>query len=235
MAVSGFYPNEVVGNLRPPGQVTQWSVNGKNPGTLRHWESGQYRPSAKLGIRDGFTAQRESGVALDFGEVIVDNSGFFTNTVAVTFNFGEFNSHPNSFFNEASGIATNFKGFNVRLWVHDVTAFTSSGWVPIFYFLSSLNWKKGLQLRPSTPNAQIMPSSLPDNQNILTRATNEVFISGAYKPSEFSRYVYIVGQFPSGNYSLGTYGGLNSNDFTFRWSYDWTDITANVLRTDVDI
>lgn len=230
---SGFYPTVVIGKLRPPAIITQWNIDSLDPSGYRHWMSGQYKPDAKRAIIGGFTAQRESGTFLNFDEVYVNSSGFYTNTTVFTFNFGEVNTHPSSFFNLASGIGTNFKGFNVRFWIDNKTAF--SGYNPIFYYLTSQAWRQGLHLKSNTIGVQVVPSSLPATQNIPTSSDNQVFISGVYQDREFSHYIYTVGKFPSGiNYVLGTYGGQGSNDFLWRISYDWSSINANILPMDID-
>lgn len=243
---SGFYATEVVGRLRTPSQVLQWNISRPDPSGLRHWESGVYKPAAKGfpgerklpdGLRGGFTAQLESGAAINFGEILVDNSGFLTNTVALTFNLGEVNGHPDSFFdimNSSGSVGTNFKAFGLRFWLNNFSAFdrNPSG-IPIFYFLTSADWQRDLSLTPTTQGIQIVPSSLPSSQNLFSKDDN-VFVSGAYLEQEFSHYLYIVGSFPSGvDYGLGTYGGLGSGIFTFRFSYDWSGIDANVRSTDI--
>jgi hypothetical protein len=234
--VSGFFETSVVGPLRVPGQILQWDRDKVNPSGFRHWESGEYKPDAKIGLVGGFAAQRESGNALDFGLVDVVDAGFLTDTIVFTFNLGEVNSHENSFFNQmvaASSVGTNFKAFNMKLWVGDLTAFTASGVpTPIFHMRNSAQWIQGLRISPNNSGVVVVPSSLPISGNIFSR-NNNTFISGAYQDLQFSHFIYLVGEFPSGTFPLGTYGGLGDSDFTFKFSYDWTDINANVLATDL--
>lgn len=227
---SGFFPTEVRGRLRVPGAIWQWNIDGPNPSGYKHFESGVYKPSAKIAFVGGFTAQRESGVALNLGSVYANNNGFYSDTVAMTFNFGEVNSHPSSFFNRASGIGTNFKGFNLRFWQYNISAI--SGYSPTFYYFTSSEWRQGFHLLSSTPGAQVLGSVMPATQNIFT--SNGLFVSGVFKDREFSDFIYLVGKFPSGvTYTLGTYGGLGSGNLRFAFSYDWTGIDANVLTTDL--
>lgn len=240
---SGFYPTEIQGRLRPPAQIEQWNIARPNPSGLRHWESGVYKPSAKGttrlaadGLRGGFQAQLESGVAIDFGKANVDNNGFYSNTICLTFNLGEINTHPDSFFNLATGVDTWFKAFNIKFWVNEISALSGicggSG-TPTFYYLTSADWRRNLKLRSTTTGAQVVPSSLPSSQNLFSKGESTVFVSGVYTEQEFSHFLYIVGKFPSGcNYPLGTYGGSGQGTFTWRFTYDWTNITAAVRSTD---
>lgn len=243
-AGSGFFPTEVVGALRAPAQIEQWTISRPNPSGLRNNESGVYKPAAKGvtplaadGLRGGFTAQMESGIPIDFGQSIPNESGFISNTAVITFNLGEVNGHPDSFFNElfaVSGVGTEFKAFNMRFWLSDFSIFESrnpSG-IPIFYYLNSAEWRRNFKLTPSTVGAQVVPSSMPITQNWFSKADN-VFVSGAFREREFTHFLYLVAQFPSGTpYQLGTYGG--SSGFKMQFSYDWTGIDANVLSTDLE-
>lgn len=236
--MSGFFSNQVVGPLRAPGQIQQWDRDQKNPATLRHWESGNYKPDAKIGLVGGFTAQLESGRALDFGESVPESGGFLTEMAVITFNMGEVNSHPDSFFDQmvaASSVATNFKAYNMKLWVGDLTAFTSVSGLPAptFFYRTSPTWIRGLSFNPGDANVFVLPSAMPASGNIFNEGT-DVFISGAYKDAEFTDFVYLRGQFPSGSFPLGTYGGLGLGTFTFKFSYDYTNIDANVLRSDLE-
>lgn len=237
MAVSGFFADLVVGALRPPAQIIQWDRNALSPIGFRQWESGNYKTNAKIGLVGGFDAQFESGRALDFGEVLAIDAGFLTDTVVITFNLGEVNSNPASFFDHmaaVSSVGLNFKAFNMKLWVGALNAFTGVSGVPAptFHFFKSSGWQQGLQITPGNPGVEVLPSSLPASGNIFNELT-DVFISGAYLDPEHSDFVYLRGQFPSGSYPLGTYGGLSQRDFTFRFTYDWTDIGARVLTTDL--
>jgi hypothetical protein len=178
----------------------------------------------------------ESGRALDFGQVNTDDAGFLSDTVVITFNLGEVNSNIDSFFNEmvsASSVATNFKAFNMKFWQGNLSAFVDVSGIPkpTFHYFTSPTWSRGLQIIPGDSNVFILPSSLPTSGNIFNN-TN-VFISGAYKNAEFSDFIYLRGQFPSGNYTLGTYGGLGVRTFTFRLTYDYSNINANILETDL--
>lgn len=231
MPPSGFYQTEIIGNLRPPAQILQWDIDEVNPSGYRHIESGVYKPDAKLGLRGGFTAQKESGVALDFGEIYANENGFYTDTVCMTFNLGEVNDHPDSYFNNADGIGTNFKTFNMKFWMSNMTAFTDKGYNPDFYYKTFNIWQSGISLKSDTPGVLVVPSALPSLQNIYSK-NSQIFISGVYREAEFSNFIYTVGKFPSGVYELGSYGGLGSGNFIFRLTYDWTNIDANVLPTD---
>ena len=229
---SGFYSNTVIGKLRAPAQIIQWNISKVRPSGWRHIESGVYRPEAKIGWVGGFPAQGASGNALDFGQVEVENTGFWTPTVGLTFNLGEVNTHPSSFFVNATTVGTNLKAFNMKFWMPNKTVFTDVGYSPVFYYNTYWVWQSGIQMRDTTPGAAVVPSSLPASQNLYSK-NNSIFVSGVFQDLEFSHYVYIAAQFPSGNYTLGNYGGLGSGNFTFRVTYDWTDINANTLSTDV--
>jgi len=235
-AISGFFTDAVLGPLRPPAQIQQWDRDANDPFGFRQWESGNYRPDAKIGLVGGFDSQFESGNVLNFGEVIADDSGFLTDTVVFTFNFGEVNGHPDSFFDQmvaASSIGTNFKAFNMRLWTGNVNAFTSvSVPLPTFHFLQSSGWKQGFNVTPGGANTSVVPTSIPPSGNIFANNTG-VFISGVYKDVSFSNFIYMRGEFPAGSFTLGTYGGLGEDSFTFNFSYDWTDINASVLVSDL--
>ena len=248
---SGFYRTAVSGALRAPAQIEQWNPLRIDPSGFKQWESGVFKAAAKGtagdrlaadGNRGGFTAQKESGVPIDFGENIANDNGFYSNTAVVTFNLGEVNRNPDSFFDqmlEASGVqecdnvGTNFKAFNMRFWVNNLDAFrtANASGIPIMYYLTSADWRRNLTLRETTPGAQVMPSSLPPDQNWFVGDT-DIFSSGAYRDSEFSHFLYMVAKFPPANYRLGTYGGSAEKNFTFRFTYDWTDIDANVRPTD---
>ncbi len=237
MAASGFFADLVLGPLRPPAQIMQWDRNAISPIGFRHWESGEYRADAKIGLVGGFTAQSESGRALDFGQVNAVDAGFLTNTLVLTFNLGEVNLNPASFFDQmviASSVGTQFKAFNMKFWIGNLTAFTDVSGLPTptFHFSLSSGWQQGIQINPGDPGVLVLPSSLPPSGNIFNETT-DVFISGVYKDLEHSDFVYLRGQFPSGNFTLGTYGGSNQRDFTFRFTYDWTGIDARVLNTDL--
>lgn len=230
---SGFYKNEVVGKLRPPVQIIQWNINRPDPSGYRTPESGVYKAVAKTGWVGGFTAQHESGVALDLGSIYADaaaTASFYTDTACITANMGEVNHNPSSFFNLASGIDTIYKIFNMRIWLANYDAV--SGYNPSFYYITHRTWHQGLHLTSGTAGILSMPLSLPSGQSIYRNATG-VFLSGCFRDSQFSDYIYIVGRFPSGVYALGTYGGLGEGTLRFRFSYDWTKAVANVLSTDI--
>jgi hypothetical protein len=224
--------------LRAPGQVLQWRPANVDPSGLRHWESGNYRADAKVGFVGGFDAQFESGMALDFGSVNAEDAGFLTDTIALTFNMGEVNTHVDSFFDQmvaVSSVGTNFKAFNMKFWVGDLTAFSATGVpTPIFHMAKSADWIRNKHVAPNGPGVEIVPSSLPASGNVLARSPSTVFVSGVYKDLEFSHFIYLAGEFPSGAFPLGTYGGLGQQDFTFKFSYDYTDIFANVKASDLD-
>jgi len=235
--VSGFFQSSVVGPLRAPAQILQWDRDLVNPSGFRQWESGNYRPDSKVGFVGGFQAQLESGNALNFGQVNAEDAGFFTDTIVLTFNMGEVNSHLDSKFDQmvaASSVATNFKAFNLKFHVDNLTAFTASGIPsPTFYMRRSAQWLQGLQVLPGNSGVEVVPSSLPPSANVLVKQQNLVFVSGAYLENEFTHFIYLRGQFPSGSFPLGTYGGPGQNNFTFKFSYDWTDINANVINSDL--
>jgi len=229
MSASGFYKSFIIGDLRPPVQILSWNIDGVNRSGFRHIESGVYKPTAKIGLVGGFTAQHESGVALSFGSPYVMDSDFYSNTACITINMGEVNSNHASYFNKASGIGHSFKAFNMRFWLHNYTAF--SGYSPEVYYKKSSSWLRGHHIESLTPGANPIPLSMPSEQNIFVKGST-VFINGEYKDAEFSDFIYLSILFPSGNYILGTYGGLGSGNFRFKLSYDWTDASANVLSTD---
>lgn len=235
-AISGFFTNAVLGPLRPPAQIEQWDRDANDPFGFRQWESGNYKPDAKIGLVGGFDAQFESGVVLNFGEIEVVDAGFLTDTVVFTFNFGEINTHTDSFFDQmlaASSVGVNFKAFNMKFWVGNLTAFISvSSPIPQFHFLQSSGWKQGFNVTPGDTDTFVVPTSMPASGNILSN-TSSVFISGVYQDVSFSNFVYLRGQFPTGSYPLGTFGGLGERSFTFNFSYDWTDINASVLVSDL--
>jgi len=231
MIASGFFNTYILGKLRPPAQILQFNIDGMESSGIKHVESGVYKPYAKTGLCGGFEAQHASGVSLDFGETIPSTNGFYSKTICFTFNQGEVNSHPDSYFATASGIGQDFKVFNVKCWSSNLSAFGTNR--PTWYYLPSKAWRRSFSLSSGTAGVQILPSVMPTLYNIPTLSPNAVFISGCYRDSEFSRFVYIVGLFPSGQYELGTYGGQSVGDFKFRLSYDWTGIKANVLDTDI--
>lgn len=240
---SGFFPNAVSGALRAAGQVEQWDETKPSPVSFRHWESGNYKPSAKGfetgepdGLAGGFDAQQESGRAIDFGGTFISDSGFVTPTVALTFNLGEINSHPDSFFDimfSEGSVDPDFKAFNMRFWLDSKTTFTDKGYAPEFFFLQQSGWSRDLVLTSGTAGALPVPSSLPSAQNIFV-AGNGVFSSGSYIEDQVSNFIYVAAHFPNNpsGYELGTYGGLGSGNFKFKLSYEWTDLDASVRSTD---
>ncbi len=232
MSVSGFYPASVTGCLRAPGEVIAWDLGKPDPSGHRQWESGVYKPSAKIGWAGGFQAQQESGVVVDFGDVYVnDTAGFYTDTVCLTFNLGEVNGNPASFFNLIpTEIGTDFKAYDFRFWIANSGAFT--GYSPKFYYKTYRTWQGNLALRSDTAGVAEVPNSLPAAQNVFTK-NGKIYTSGSYNEVEFTHFIYVVGKFPPGTYVLGTYGGLGSGNFRFRTTYNYTDINANVYSTDV--
>lgn len=260
VAQSGFFPNEVLGHLRPSAQIIQWNIAAPDPSGRRHVESGSYRKTAHLQNVGGFTAQRESGVALDYGDIPIPGggSGFQTDTIAITFNMGDLNSNPNSrfdqLFNEGSGTGSaDLTAFNFRMWIGNLNAFNNVAYSgaqkdpvpvkPVFWYRESAQWRKGYKLEFTDSSGvqisgvSIAPSSMPDCPNVFVRE-DEVMTSGAYLDREFSNFVYMRGNFPdlpSGQfYKLGTYGGLGLGTFTTKFSYDYTRKDSNILvPTDV--
>lgn len=249
MTGSGFFPNTVIGPFRAAGQIEQWDLTKPDPSGFRHWESGQYKPSAK-GIFDlpidgskppdalvgGFQAQKESGTALDFGQTTIEDTGFITNTIAITFNLGEVNFNTASYFNimvSDDTVGTEFKAANLRFWIDSQAAF--SGYNPRFYFLTSNAWSGSFVMTSGTPGAIPLPSSMPGTQNVFVDHNSDVFVSGSYRETELTHFMYVMAEFPNepDGYVLGTYGGLGSGTFTFKFSYDWTGIDANVRLTDL--
>ncbi len=231
MSVSGFYKTDVIGKLRPPAQILSWFNIMLNPSGWRHIESGVYKPIAKSGLVGGFQAQQASGTPLSFGHIYVNDNGFYTDTAVVTFNLGEVNSNKYSYFYKCPTIGQNFKAFNMKFWLMSSGAF--SGCSPTFLFKTFPIWQSGLNLRSETSGVQVVPLSLPSTQNVFTKGSN-IYVSGCYLEKEFTNFIYIVGKFPSGSYILGTYGDRKKRDFIFRLSYDYTDINANTLYTDID-
>jgi hypothetical protein len=233
MAASGFYADSVVGALRPPAQILQWDISKQDPSGFKHVESGVYTPLAKLGNVGGFQAQSESGVALDFGSVYISSEqvvSFYSKTACFTFNLGEVNTHPDSYFDQGSGInSTGYKVFNTRFWLHNHDAI--SGFLPTYYYLTSKHWRTGFVLTSGTSGVLTIPQSMPASQNILFQG--RIFASGAYSDTEFSDFIYARILFPSGIYTHGVYGGLGSGNFTFKISYDWTALAANVGSGDL--
>ncbi len=223
---SGFFPTEVVGHLRPSAQIIQWNIAAPNPSGLRHVESGAIKRVAHVSNRGGFTAQKESGIEIDFGDVFVnDGSGFATDTAALTLNFGEINSNVLSrfdgMFNSGSGnTTTNLVGFNFRYWVGNLSAFDimsvsgnpglPAGAVsPAFFFRESAEWRTGFKLELTEISGGIsgapliavsgvivMPSSMPDCPNVHSRE-NDTTVSGAFLDREFTNFVYTRAFFPS--------------------------------------
>lgn len=248
---SGFFSTEVIGHLRPVAQIVQWNIAAPNPSGGRHIESGSYKKTAHVANRGGFTAQMESGAAIDFGNLQIpgDGSGFNTDTVALTLNMGEANKNVNSrfdqMFNDGSGTAsTALTLFNFRMWVGNLDAFNVVAFSganrdaikinPIFHFQQSAEWRQSydLLINQGVSGVEIMPSSMLDSPNITSRE-NDISISGAYKDREFTNFIYIKGEFPTlpvGTfYKLGTYGGLGLDTFTLKFSYDYTALDANII------
>lgn len=256
---SGFFTNEVLGHLRPTAQIIQWDLLAPNPSGRRHVESGSYRKTAHLQNCGGFTAQQESGVALDFGsrQIPGGGSGFTTSTVAITFNMGELNKNPRSrfdqLFNNGSGTGSeDLTAFNFRLWMGELSAFNDVAYSgasktpvsvkPVFHYRESAEWRGRYELEllessgvgsgTPTSGVNIVPSGMPDCPNVFSRG-DEVMVSGAFIDREFSNFVYMRGFFPdlpSGQlYKLGTYGGLGENTFTTKFSYDYTRRDSNII------
>lgn len=253
VAQSGFFPNEVLGHLRPTAQIIQWNPAAPNPSGRRHVESGSYRKTAHLQNVGGFTAQQESGVALDFGDIAIPGggSGFQTDTVPITFSLGDLNSNPNSRFNGMVGSGNgseDLTAFNFRMWIGNLNAFNNVAYSgankdpvqvdPVFWYRESAQWRQAYQLEFTDSSGvqisgvSIVPSSMPDCPNVFSRG-DEVMVSGAYQDREFSNFVYLRGNFPnlpSGQfYRLGTYGGLGQNTFTTKFSYDYTRKDSNII------
>lgn len=232
MVNSGFYPTFVLGQLRAPGEIIDWSRNEIDPSGFRHHASGHYKSAARQNLVGGFTAQMESGHALSFGSPIVVQSGFKTETAVFTFNLGEVNSHIDSYFNEmvAASSVGNFKAFGFRLWKGNLSAFIGPD--PELYFRNSAEWRRGYILEKNHSGVLVLPSSFPTYPNIFAKIDDLSYISGAFKEKEFTHFIYMRGFFPSGNYVLGTYGGLGQSDFTINFSYDYTALDANVNYPD---
>lgn len=254
VAQSGFFTDTVLGHLRPPGQIMQWNIASPNPSGFRHAESGAIRRTAQFGNRGGFTAQKESGIPINFGNIIVESGlAFQTNTTALTFNFGQVNSNPlsrfNNMFNNGSGtVGTDLVGFNFRIWIGNLTAFdiaavsgeTLFSTRPIFHFHESAEWRRNYQLSLEISGVPvsgvfIVPSSMPNSPNISSRG-NDISISGSFVDREFTNFIYVRGFFPElplgQNYRLGTYGGLGEETFRIKFSYDYTALDANIINPD---
>jgi hypothetical protein len=222
---SGFFPTEVQGHLRPSAQIIQWNIAAPNPSGRRHVESGSYRKTAHLQNCGGFTAQQESGVALDFGRIALPGggSGFDTATACITFNMGELNKNVFSrfdrLFNRGSGEGSeDLTCFNFRMWIGNLSAFDVVAYSglnrnpihidPVFHYRESAEWRQRYRLEltevsggvsgaPQVPvsGVAIVPSSMPEWPNVFARE-NEVMVSGAYLDREFSNFVYLRGNFP---------------------------------------
>jgi hypothetical protein len=231
MSVSGFYAASVTGNLRCAAQATQWDTNQYNPSGYRHWESGGYVQDAKERVPGGFDAQNITFSQLDFGEITPVTSGFDSKTVILTMNLGEVNNHPSSRFYNTTGIGTNFKLFNIRFWLSSKSAFTDTGYNADFYYKTSVHWLRYQNLGFHSPDMTIVPTALPTLPNVYVGKDNSLYASGSYKDLGYSHYIYMFGHF-SGAYPLGTYGTLGGDDFTFRFTYDWTEKGSDVLATD---
>ena len=231
MSVSGFYAASVTGDLRCAAQATQWSHNYISPSGYRHYESGGYVPQAKVRVPGGFDAQNITFSQLDFGKVTPVTSGFDSDTVVLTLNLGEVNSNVNSRFYNTTGIGKNFKLFNIKFWMASKSAFTDTGYNADFYYKTSYSWLRYEQLGYHSPNISIVPTSLPDSPNVYVGADSSLYASGSWKDAAFSHYIYLFGHF-SGAYPLGTYGTLGGDNFTFRFTYDWTDQGSDVLSAD---
>ena len=249
---SGFFSTEVIGHLRPTAQIIQWNIAAPDPSGGRHIESGAYKKTAHVANRGGFTAQMESGAAIDFGDLRIpgDGSGFESQTIVLTFNMGELNKNINSkfdqLFNNGSGTGTeNLTAFNFRMWMGNLDAFDALAYSgvnkdeikinPIFHFQQSAQWRQSynLPINQAVLGVEIMPSSMPDCPNISSRE-DDISVSGAYKDREFTNFIYIKGEFPELPmgifYKLGTYGGLGLDTFTLKFSYDYTAFDANIIN-----
>lgn len=251
---SGFFSTVVQGHLRPSAQIVQWNIAGPDPSGFRHVESGGIKRFANENNRGGFTAQQESGSVINFGSLTpASGSGFWTDTVALTFNFGLINENSLSRFdklwdNGSGTAAKQLTGFNFRFWVGTLSAFDTvsksgndiiSGVRPTFYYRESAQWRRRytLELNDSSGNpvsgVLILPSSMPTTPNINSRE-NDISISGSFKDREFTNFIYtraFFPQLPFGHvYKLGTYGGLGENTFRLKFSYDYTALDAHIIN-----
>lgn len=223
--------------------MEQWNETRPSPIGFRNWESGVYKPAAKGferlepdGLVGGFDAQKESGRAAEFGNTFVNDNGFTTPTLTLTFNLGEINNHPDSFFNlmVADGsVSAAFKAFNMRFWIDSDSVFRDKGYQPSWWYIQQSGWSRNLTLSSGTAGALPLPSSIPDEQNIFVNG-DEIFSSGSYRDEAFSNFIYVAGEFPAfpSGYELGTYGGLGASGFKFKLSYEWTGIDARTRVTD---
>jgi len=226
-AISGFFPTEVIGHLRPPGQIIQWNIGAPNPSGLRHVESGAIKRTGHLSNRGGFTAQQESGIEIDFGDTFInDGSGFATDTVNLTFNFGEVNANILSrfdrLFNQGSGeVGTDFTAFNFRYWVGNLSAFnvvsvsgdppgvTISGVKPSFFFRESAEWRQNFKLELTEISGGVSGAPLIPVSGVLIMPSSmpdcpnvssredDISISGAFLDREFTNFVYTRAFFPA--------------------------------------
>lgn len=173
---SGFFASSVAGHLRPSAQIVQWNIASPNPSGLRHVESGAIKRTAHGNHRGGFTAQKESGVAINFGSKSVsDGDAFSTDTVCLTLNFGQINENPLSRFeqmwNNGSGeAAKRLLGFNFRFWVGSLDAFSTvalsgstpiSGTKPNFFFRESAQWRRSYSLERTEPSGLTSSGTFP--------------------------------------------------------------------------
>ena len=176
VAQSGFFPTQVVGHLRPSAQIVQWNIASPNPSGLRHVESGAIKRTANVNNRGGFTAQKESGVAIDFGNKFVeDGDSFESDTACLTLNFGQVNenvlSHFDQMYNNGSGeAAKSLTGFNFRFWVGQLSAFDVlavsggspiSGTKPSMFFRESAEWRQGYVLTRTEPSGLTSSGTFP--------------------------------------------------------------------------
>lgn len=231
-SLSGFYENQVVGDVRPPAQATHWRIDRPDPSGYRHRESGVYKPSSKVRLVGGMDIQAITLNTLDFGNVSYTSSGWMhTDTLAITLNQGEVNSNTSSYFYNMSGVNQDYKLFNMKFWMPYQTAFSGFD-STTFYYKTTRGWLRGDALTRDSAGITVVPSSLPSSPNIY--AGNDVlFVSGVHKDVGYSHYLYLFGAF-SGSAPLGTYGTPASDDFLFRITYDWTNKEAAVLDTDFD-
>jgi hypothetical protein len=189
----------------PTVELFLWDVEQGSPIGSRHVASGT----------DSYikTLDTSASGALDFGRVIVSPaSGGLSKTFAITFrkrqvgNDGDINSIE-----------------NMKFWMPNHEAVETSLDKISFLYDRSGVWLQNKVLHYQ--NADTIPSSLPDTQNLFRQDGSGVITSGSLSQTTFldldvTEFVYIATQ-PSSDFPLGAFGFDSSSGLLFRVTYDY--------------
>jgi len=212
---SGIYTTNVIGDLRPKMMCIQMYphlLKGPQDWTII-LTSGNVNVENYAGSCPAISIEPSGYLNFGSGENIVATQRA---SRTIPFLFLPKNS-------TVSGITTNISVFNMKLWIDDKTTFSGFPKQPYIQMLPSGTWVQNLTLASGEYGAYEVPTSLPDNPNIM-RIDGAPWLSGVGR--ERTQIIYSSIIMEPGTYETGRYG--TSGDFHWRFTYDWSDEDAHI-------